>query len=199
MPRLNAKAMKSLESSLNRNFARIGGNSGRAYGKAISTAVGNRLKTDFKKIGSDVGKLLAESIAESVSGRKFQSMINRQMPLVGANAGRSFSAAFTKSATAHMKGSFTSIHQLRVNESKVSGKKAGEAFTSEMNKAVKDKGLKDSVSSAEGVASVKKAVNSMTRGHDEVSDDAAAVSEGVKQSLTETFNKLRGETRLVAE
>lgn len=106
MPRLNAKAMKSLESSLNRNFARIGGNSGRAYGKSVSTAVGNRLRTDFKKIGSDVGKILAENIAEAVSGRNFQAMVNRQMPLIGANAGRSFTAAFTKSAEAQLQKSF---------------------------------------------------------------------------------------------
>src|SRR5690606_5269110 len=105
---------------------------------------------------------------------------------------------FTKSATAHMKGSFTSIHQLLVNESKVSGKKAGEAFSKELNKAIKDKGLKVSVSCAGRTTSVKKAVSGMKKDLDEVSKHAATVSERAKQSLTKTFKNLRSETRLVA-
>lgn len=199
MPRLNAKAMKSLESSLNRNFARIGGNSGRAYGKAVSTAVGNRLRTDFKKIGSDVGKILAENIAEAVSGRNFQAMVNRQMPLIGANAGRSFTAAFTKSAEAQLQKSFGGIRRVLIEESRATGQKAGAAFARELNKSIKEQKLKVFVSSTEGVASVRDAVKTMKKDLTEVSRHAATVSERTKKSLTETFNKLRGETRLVAE
>ncbi|AZU97390.1 tape measure domain-containing protein [Thermobifida phage P318] len=199
MPRLNAKAMKSLESSLNRNFARIGGNSGRAYGKAVSTAVGNRLRTDFKKIGSDVGKILAENIAEAVSGRSFQAMVNRQMPLIGANAGRSFTAAFTKSAEAQLQKSFGGIRRVLIEESRATGQKAGAAFARELNKSIKEQKLKVFVSTTEGVASVRDAVKTMKKDLTEVSRHAATVSERTKKSLTETFNKLRGETRLVAE
>lgn len=199
MPRLNAKAMKSLESSLNRNFARIGGNSGRAYGKSVSTAVGNRLRTDFKKIGSDVGKILAENIAEAVSGRNFQAMVNRQMPLIGANAGRSFTAAFTKSAEAQLQKSFGGIRRVLIEESRATGQKAGAAFARELNKSIKEQKLKVFVSSTEGVASVRDAVKTMKKDLTEVSRHAATVSERTKKSLTETFNKLRGETRLVAE